>query len=66
MKVRELIKQLVDLDMEEEVYIGLGFSIIPDGMSGIMKVSDFSNVYPTFGNLGIYLIPHDNLQKDES
>ena len=56
--VKELIKELLEYDMDEQVYIGLGESVIPVGSSEIHCICQFdSGVIP----YGIYLVPEDAL-----
>lgn len=62
MKVKDLINRLTDFPMDEEVFIGLGYSSLPDGLSPILKLSDFVNQAPPAGHYGVYIIPTLNLQ----
>ena len=59
MTVRELITELLDYDMNEPVYIGLGSGSKPDASAQIMSVAEFSSNI-TCG-YGVYLNPREHL-----
>lgn len=59
MTVKELITELLDYDMGEPVYIGLGPGAVPMRSAKIQQVSEFSsNITCGFG---VYLTPRENL-----
>ena len=61
MKVRELIAELIQHDMEENVYIGLGESTVPIDQTPIHSLADYTSTLPHASNgkcpYGIYIIP---------
>jgi len=64
MKVKELIKLLADFDKDEDVFIGLGGFMIPDGASRLVGVADFTNKKASSDcPLGIYLFPIDVIEQ---
>lgn len=60
MKVRELITHLLDFDMDEPVYIGLGPNGKPDGSASIQGLGDYCSGGLNF-EFGVYLIPHQHI-----
>jgi hypothetical protein len=58
--VKDLIKKLIEHDMDEPVYIGLGKNSKPTACAGIIDVADYSRGGIDF-ELGIYLIPFETL-----
>jgi len=59
-KIRTLINQLLEFDLDEPVFIELCPNGKPNGCAGILGTSD----YGTGGGdleYGIYIIPHENL-----
>ena len=63
MTVKELIKELMEHDMDEPVFIGLGSRSIPDGSAGIMGVAEWpSNITCGFG---VYLNPREHLENHD-
>jgi hypothetical protein len=58
--VKDLIKKLIEHDMDESVYIGLGRRAKPTACSGIIDVADYSIGGIDF-EFGIYLIPFESL-----
>jgi hypothetical protein len=65
MTVKELIKELLEFDMDEPVYIGLGEDAKPDGCAGIQEIGDYCSGGLHF-EFGVYLIPVQSLiDKDE-
>lgn len=58
--VKDLIKKLIEHDMDEPVYIGLGRHAKPTACAGIIDVADFSRGGIDF-EFGIYLIPFESL-----
>jgi len=71
--VKELIKELLDCDMDEPVFIGLGSQncySFPTGYAGINSVNDLTDVFfaqqSTFrGKRGVYLMTRENLGVQE-
>ena len=63
MTVKELITELLDYDMGEPVYIGLGKRGIPDGSAKIQTVAEFSSGI-TCG-FGVYLVPREHLEDND-
>jgi hypothetical protein len=61
MKVRELIAELIQYDMDEDVFIGLGESKIPIDQSAVHSLRDYTNTLPLSSNgkcpYGVYIIP---------
>lgn len=57
--VKELIKELLEHDMDEPVFIGLGSRNTPKGSSGILSVTYFDSGI-TCG-YGVYITPADHL-----
>lgn len=60
MKVKDLIKQLVDFDGDEDVFIGIGPSGIPDAGDAIVNIIECNKT--TKRPYGIYLVPESNLE----
>lgn len=71
MNVRGLIAELIQYDMDAEVFIGLGSTAIPSGHGKVHSVADYANSTPTptptpRGSddkcpFGVYVIPTDHL-----
>jgi hypothetical protein len=59
MTVKELITELLDYDMGEPVYIGLGPGAVPMRSAKIQQVSEFSSNITCW--FGVYLTPRENL-----
>lgn len=57
--VRELITELLDYDMNQPVYIGLGPRAIPDGSDGIRQAIEISSGSV---NYGVYLVAVSHLK----
>lgn len=61
MKVRELIAELIQYDMDEDVFIGLGESTVPIDQSSVHSIGDYTNTLPHGSNgkcpYGVYIIP---------
>lgn len=57
--VRELVTKLLEYDLDQPVYIGLGSSSLPDWAAEIMLISKYSTGVVTLG--GVYLIPSRHL-----
>jgi len=63
MTVKELIKELMEHDMDEPVFIGLGSRSIPDGSAEIMGVAEWSSGITC--NFGVYLNPREHLENHD-
>lgn len=60
--VRELISELIKMELDEPVFIGLGAISVPTGYSMIYKVSDHTKGSCVGGAFGVYLIPREHLE----
>ena len=65
MNVRQLIAELIKLDMESNVFIGIGENESPDGASHLHSVGDYRTILPRNASrkcqYGVYIIPADPL-----
>ena len=61
MKVRELIAELIQYDMDDDVFIGLGESTVPIDQSPVHSISNYTSTLPHASNgkcpYGVYIIP---------
>lgn len=61
MTVRELIRRLIELDMDEPVYIGLGPNLQPSGSAQVCRVNQHGPSSGITCGYGVYLIPFEHL-----
>lgn len=61
MTVKELIKELLEFDMDEPVFIGLGGEKRPDGNAAIKELGDYCAGGLPF-EFGVYLMPKENIK----
>ena len=60
--VRELVTKLMEYDMADEVFIGLGETAEPSGMAKVHGVIDIQKNTAKGCEFGIYIIPQEHLE----
>lgn len=58
--VKELILELMEYDMRDPVFIGIGNEVIASDHSEILQVTNARNSDQPFG---VYVVPRDSLKK---